>query len=104
MGATVALRDVVGKGQHRLVVGIVPPHGYLYRNAVFLARNRNRLGDQRFLGAINIFDELDDAALVEEFLYLCIRVASIGKNDANTGIQEGEFAQATLKRFEVEFR
>src|SRR5690606_15011184 len=104
MGAAVALRDVVRKRQHRLVVGIVPPHGYFYRNAVFLARNRNRLGDQRFLGAIDIFDEFDDTALVEEFLYLGVRVASIGKNDANTGIQEREFAEATLERFKVEFR
>src|SRR5690606_5598613 len=64
MGAAVALRDVVGKGQYRLVVGIVPPLGYFYRNAVFLARNLNRLGDQRFLGAIDIFDEFDDTALV----------------------------------------
>ena len=57
MGAAVALRDVVGEGQHVLVVAVVPPERDLDRDAVALALDEDGLADQRGLGAVEIAHE-----------------------------------------------
>ena len=66
MRAAVALRDVVGEGQHVLVVAVVPPHRDLDGDAVALGADGDRLRDQRLLGAVEIFDELDQPAVIEQ--------------------------------------
>ena len=43
MGAAVALRDVVGEGQHVLVVGIVPPQRDFDGDILALALDQNGL-------------------------------------------------------------
>ena len=69
VGAAVALRDVVGEAQHRLVVAVVPLHRHFHRDlAAKLARPHRRQGDgglvQDVLGAVEILDEGLQAALV----------------------------------------
>ena len=56
MGAAVTLRDVIRKEQHVLVVGIVPPHRDLDRDAVALGADGDRLRFrlQDFVGGIDV--------------------------------------------------
>ena len=68
MRAAVALRDVVGKAQHVFVVAVVPPHGDFDRDAVLFAGNGDRFLDQRFLVAVEIFDEGLDAAVIDHLV------------------------------------
>ena len=103
MRAAVALRDVVGEAQHVLVVAVVPPQGAVHRDAVLLAMDHDRLGEDGLLGAVEIAHEGGDAALVEEFDVLFFHAAMIGQQDAHAGIEEGQLAQAMLKRAKVEF-
>ena len=102
MRAAVALRDVVGEGQHVLVVAVVPPQRDLDADAVALALDQDRLVDQRRLGAVEIAHEGFEPALVIELLALGFGMARVGQHDAHAGIEEGEFAQAMLDRRVVE--
>src|SRR3954466_1083002 len=54
MRAAVALRDVVRKREHILVVGIVPPQSDFDSDAVALAAHHDRRRNQRLLGAVEI--------------------------------------------------
>ena len=60
-------------------------------------------GHHRLLVAVEIFDELLDAALVVHLLALLDRVAHVGQHDVDAGIQERELAQAMLQRREIIF-
>jgi hypothetical protein len=64
VGAAIALGDVVGEGQHHLVVAVVPPHRDLDADAVLFALHVDRFLDHRGLGAVEIFHEFPHAALV----------------------------------------
>ena len=55
MGAAVALGDVVGEGQRALVIAVVPGHGDFHRDAVLFRQDHHGGGDQRLLGAVEIF-------------------------------------------------
>ena len=106
MGAAVALRDVVGEGQHVLVVAVVPPHRHIDADAVALAGDADRLRDQRGAAAVEILDELLHAALeVEGCLSGGLRPL-VAQHDADAGVEEGEFAQPLLQGLEgvVEIR
>jgi hypothetical protein len=102
MRAAVALRNVVGEAQHRLVVAVVPPHRAFDAGAVALGLDDDRLRHERRLVAVEIFDEGLDAALVAHLLALLDRVAHVGQRDRDAGIEEREFAQPVLQRGEVE--
>ena len=102
MGAAVALRDRVGEAEHGLVVAIVPPQRAFDADAVALGLDHDRRGDERRLVAIQVLDELLDAALVVQLLALLDRMAHVGKHDIDAGIEEGELAQPVLQRGEVE--
>ncbi len=104
MGAAVALRNVVGEAEHGLVVAVVPPQRAFDAGAVAFGLDDDRLRDQRGLVAVEIFDERLDAALVAQLLALLDRVAHVGEDDGNAGIEECEFAQPVLQRREVELR
>ncbi len=103
MGAAVALRDVVGEAQHVLVVAVVPPQRRLDADAVQLGAHHDRRGHDRLLVAVEIFDELLDAAVIMHLLALLDRVAHVGQHDVDAGIEEGELAQAVLQRREIIF-
>ncbi len=102
VGAAVALGDVVGEGEDVLVIGVVPFERDLDADLVALPGDRDRIGDERGLGAVEIFDEGGDAALVIELDFLALIVALVGQDDANAGVEEGELAVAVLEAFEVE--
>src|SRR5580700_11076196 len=104
MRATVALRDVVGKAEHRLVIAVVPPKRAFDADGVALRFDDNRLRYQGRLVAVEIFDEGFNAALVAQNLALLDRVAHVGEHDGDAGIEEGEFAQPVFQRGEIELR
>jgi hypothetical protein len=64
MGAAIALRDVVGEGQHHFVVAVVPPHGDLDPMPSLLPVTIDRLADQRCLRPVEIADEFPHPALI----------------------------------------
>ena len=78
MRHAVALRNVVGKAQHVLVVAVVPRHRDFDADAVLFGAHHDRLGDHRLLVAVEIADELLDAALVAHLLALLDGVAHVG--------------------------
>ena len=102
MRAAVALRDVVGEDQHVLVIAVVPPQRDLDRHAVALAPHQQRLVDQRGLGAVEIAHEGFEPAFVEQLLAPHLGMARVGQDDADAGIEEGQFAQPMLDRAVVE--
>src|SRR5215472_4032711 len=103
MGAAVTLRNVIGEAQHVLVVAVVPPQRGLHPDAVALRAHHDRGRHDRLLVAIEIFDELLDAAIVVHLLALLDRMAHVREYDVDAGIEEGELAQAMLQRREIIF-
>ena len=101
VGAAIALRDVVGEGQHRFMVAVVPPHRDLNPDAAHLARHVDRIGHHRLLRPIKVFHEFLDAALIEQLGLLGFGVALILDDDADARIQEGQFPQAGFERLEA---
>jgi hypothetical protein len=99
--AAVALGDVVGEGQDRLVVGVVPPHRDLDTDAVALSRDVDGVGQGRGLRAVEVFHEFLDATLVEELGALELGPAVVLKGDLHARVEEGELAQTVLERLEA---
>ncbi len=102
MRAAVALRNVVRERQNRLVIAVVPPQRDFDTDAVFLAADHDRLGNNRRLGAIEIAHERGSAALVHEFFALDVGVARIGQHDLGARVQKRQLAQAMLERRIIE--
>jgi len=101
MGAAVTLGNVVGKGQDRLVVTVVPPHRDLDADPRPLAHHVDRLGHHRLLRPVKILDELAHPAIVEKLGPQGFGMALVFKNDANAGIQEGKFPQTGFQNLEA---
>src|SRR5207253_929832 len=60
-------------------------------------------GDQRGLGAVEIFDERGDPALVIHFDLSRLLMTRIGEHQPDARVQERELAEAMLEPVEVEF-
>ena len=79
MGAAVALRDVVGEAEHLLVIAVVPLERDLDADVVALAGDRDRLGNERRLGPVEIADEGGDPAFVIKLDRLLLLVPGVGR-------------------------
>ena len=104
MGAAVALRNVVGERQDVLVIAVVPPHSDFDANVVFLAAHIDRLWHHRGFRAVEIFNELFNATVIEQLGFQRLCGAFILKDDPHTGIQERQFAQALFEGLEGVFK
>ena len=102
MRAAVALRNVVGEAKHALVVAVVPPQGCFDGDAIRLMLDEDGFGNQRRLGAVEIAHEGFKPAFVHHFLALMLGMPRVGQQDAHTGIEKGQFAQAVLKCLVIE--
>ena len=80
VSAAVALRDVVGEAEDVLVIAVVPLQRDIDADLVALAVDGNRIGEQRGLGAVEIFDERRDPALVEQLMLDPVGVAGIDQH------------------------
>jgi hypothetical protein len=105
MGASVRLRDVVGKAEHLFLIAAVPLHGDLGGDADAVedafAHSVDDVGVQYRLAAVDVFDEAFDAAREGEVFMAA--VAFVDQFDLHAVVQEGQFADAFGEDFVVEF-
>ena len=79
MRAAVALRDVVGEAKDVLVIGVIPLQRDVDPDILALPGDRDRIGHQRRLCAVEPLHEGRDTALVEHLDALGLLVARIGE-------------------------
>ena len=108
MRAAVDGVDVVGEAEHRLGIGVVVLQSDLHVHAVAVVFHVDGLVVQHLLAAIEMLDELGDAAVVLELgvlglAGLRIGGALIGQRDQQSLVEECEFAQALRQRVVVIF-
>ena len=103
MRAAVALRDVIRETQHIFIVAVVPFQRDVDGHIVARARDRDRIGHQRILVAIQIFDEGRDPAFVEQLDFLLLLMPRIDQKQAHAAIEERQLAIAMLKLVEIIF-
>src|SRR3546814_7375965 len=84
------------------ILAVVPLQRDIDADAVALAADRDRVGEQRCLVAVEIADERPDAALVVQVVRLMLGVARIDELDPYARVEEGELAIAVLELFEIE--
>ena len=100
--------DVVGEAEHRLGVGVVVLQRDFHGNAIALGFHVDRLVVQDGLAAVQVLDELGDAAIELEFRALGlagfgIGRALVGERDQQSLVEECQLAQALRKRVVVVF-
>ena len=96
VGATVALRDVVGEAQHALAVAVVPLHGHVGGDggallADLLALCAEDGGVQHLLAGVDELHEALHAAGVGKGVFLV--VALVDQADLHAVVQEAQLAQ-----------
>ena len=91
MRAAVLLRNVVGEAKDVLLVGVVPLHRHLDRDAVLYGVVAEEIRVKDILRAIHVLDEALDAAREREVLLLA--GALVDEDDAHPVVQERELAQ-----------
>ena len=79
--AAIALRNVVGKAQHRFMETVVPLHGDFDNDFVFISMDDDGGIENRGLGAIEIPGELQQAAFVMERLGRRVWFAAVRQDD-----------------------
>src|SRR5207249_3086084 len=102
MCSTLAGVDVVREREDALLVAIVVLQRHLDLDVALLALEEQHLWMQRGLVLVQVLDELDDPALVEE--RMAPRVALVLDDDLEAAVQERELAQAVAERVEREGR
>src|SRR5262245_11935098 len=102
VGAALARVDVVGEGEHALLIAVVVLERDLDLDAVALPLEEEHLGVNRRLVLVEVLDELDDAALVEEGV--AALVALVLDDDLEALVEEGELAQPIREGIEGERR
>ncbi|MNF68359.1 hypothetical protein D3C84_502130 [compost metagenome] len=89
VSTAIALWNVVGEAQQVLVEAVVPLQGDFHADAVFtLDVEVEHLVDRSLVG-VQVFNERTQAAFVLEQLFLA--AALILEDDADTGVEEGQF-------------
>ena len=100
MGAALDRVDVVGEGVHALGVALVPLERDLDLEAVARAVEIDDIGVNRRLRLVQVLDERDDAAFVQELVRLLITLVVDG--DVQTAVQERQLAQPLREDVEAE--
>ena len=89
VSTAIALRNVVGEAQQVLVEAVVPLQGDFHADAVFtLDVEVEHLVDRSLVG-VQVFNERTQTAFVLEQLFLA--AALVLEDDADTGVEEGQF-------------
>ena len=102
MGAALARVDVVGEGEDAFLVAVVVLQRHLDLDVPLLALEVEDLRVDRRLVLVQVLDELDDAALVEE--RVGASVALVLDDDLEAAVQERELAEAVRQGVEGEGR
>ena len=100
--------DIVGKSEKRFRIRVVVLqcdfHAHSTAGARFFALQINRALMQQAFALVQMFDELDNATVVEEFSLSLRLFALVRKIDLKAFVQEGEFTQALGECVVVVFR
>ena len=102
MCAAFEIADVVGEGADVLGVAVVVLQGDADLGVFEAAVDADHVGEQRIFGAVQVFDELDDAVLVLELVRLA--AALVGNEDPRAGGEKGELLQPLVEDVVAEFR
>ena len=86
MGTAIALGNVICKGQNRFMIAVIPPHRHFDADLIPLACNKDRLGHDRVLGAVKIFNEFFYTALIKEFAVQRLGWALIFKDNPHARV------------------
>src|SRR6266545_1049872 len=97
---TFARIDVVGERENALLVTVVVLQRHLDLDVVLLALEEEHLGMDGRLVLVQVLDELDDAALVEERVGALVTL--VLDDDLETLVEEGHLAEAVRQRVEGE--
>src|SRR2546425_501541 len=100
--AALARVDVVREREDALLVTVVVLERHLDLGVAFLALEEQHLWVQRGLVLVQVLDELDDAALVQE--RVAPPVALVLDDDLQAPVQERQLAQPVAERVEREGR
>ena len=103
MRAAVRIRDGIRKRQNLIVVAVVVLQHDIDKDFVALPRNHDRLRMQDLFVFAELLYELFDAVLVEKCFLLRRIAALVRERDFETGIKEGQFAQARCQSLEFKF-
>ena len=93
VGAALVGIDVVHEGEGVLVVAVLVLQGDVHLDVVLGGGERDRLGVQRLLVAVEPLDELDQAALGQERLRLGRLLPLVLDADRHAAVEERELAQ-----------
>ena len=102
MGAALFGVDVVGVAEDGLAVAVVILDGDLDGAVVLFLFKIDGLFEQRLFVAVEVFHEVQDAALVAEFVELGGRFALVADGDGQPLVEVGELAQAHLQIIVIE--
>src|SRR5206468_10687960 len=94
--------DVVREREDALLVAVVVLQRHLDLDVALLALEEQHLRMQRGLVLVQVLDELDDPALVEE--RVAPRIALVLDDDLEAAVQERQLAQTIAERVEREGR
>ena len=108
MRAAVDRVDVIGKAENGFRIAVVVLQSNLHGHAAALGFHVDGLVVQQLLAAVQVLDELGDAAVVLELdalgvAGLGVGLALVGERDHQALVQEGQFAQALRERVEIVF-
>ena len=98
MRPAVALRDVVGEAQHRLVIAVGPLHRDFEQDVVTLAADRDRRRMQHLLGAVEIVRKGFETAFEMQGDGFWLDPARVVQHQRDAAVQKGELAQPVLER------
>ena len=99
--ATIALRDVIGKTKHVLLVGVVPLQGDFHGYAIALALEIRNTFVDRGLVPVQMLDKCLDAAF--EFENIVEFLAFVDQLDPDAGIEKRQLTKAPGQNIVVKF-
>ena len=108
MRASVDGVDVIGETENGFRVGVVVLQADFYVHLVLVGFHVDRLVVERLLAAVEVLDELGDAAVVLElgalgFAGLRVGLTLVGESDDEALVEKREFTQTLRERIEVVF-
>ena len=91
MRAAIALRNIIGKAENILLVGIIPLHRKLDFDIVLLPLDIDYLFMNRRLVFIQMFDERPNSSFILEYIFLVTTL--IYQMNMDTRVQKRKFSE-----------
>ena len=101
VGAAVTLRNVVGKAEDVLLIGVVPLHGHFHGDAVFPVELEMEHLVERVLGLVEVGHEGAQAALVLKDVL--VPAALVLQVNPHPGVEEAQLTETFRQNVVVEF-